>query len=198
MKWKRTSDTVLIKKYGNRRLYDTHHSRYVTLGEVADLVRGGADVRVIDAKSNSDLTQSTLMQIILDGRGAAQLLPVDLLTQLVRMEDEALAEFLGRYMTFALEVYTQVKHGAQAIAPWNPLATIPFAAANNLARLFAAQAEPEPAPEPEPQEPEPEPELPTEPMRATSSEVADLRRELADLKQTLAQLAAVTSPPKKG
>jgi polyhydroxyalkanoate synthesis repressor PhaR len=204
MKLRRGSgDKILIKKYGNRRLYDTHNSRYVTLGEVAELVRGGADARVIDAKSNEDLTQGTLMQIILDGRGAAQLLPVDLLTQLVRMEDEALAEFLGRYMTFALEVYMQVKHGAQAIAPWNPLATMPFAAANNLARLFTGVAgpapdgemPPEPEPEPEPEAaPAPEPAPPAAPlasqMQATSSEVADLRRELAELKQTLTHLAA--------
>ncbi|TMA14751.1 MAG: polyhydroxyalkanoate synthesis repressor PhaR, partial [Deltaproteobacteria bacterium] len=87
---------TLIKKYGNRRLYDTGHSRYITLEELADIIRGGEDVRVVDAKSGEDLTTGTLAQIIIEGRGAARLLPVPLLVQLIRMGDDALAEFLGQ------------------------------------------------------------------------------------------------------
>src|SRR4051794_35082758 len=93
---------TVIKKYGNRRLYDTRASAYITLEELADKVRRGADVRVVDAKTNADLTQSTLAQIILESRRASDLLPVPLLVQLIRMGDDALAEFLGRYMSFAL------------------------------------------------------------------------------------------------
>src|SRR5208283_462704 len=54
---------VVIKKYGNRRLYDAEASHYVTLGEIAAKVRQGAEVRVVDAKSGADLTQATLTQI---------------------------------------------------------------------------------------------------------------------------------------
>jgi polyhydroxyalkanoate synthesis repressor PhaR len=177
-RWKSgTGDKVLIKKYGNRRLYDTYHSRYVTLSEVAALIRGGSDVRVIDAKSNEDLTKATLMQILLDGRGAAQLLPAELLTELVRMEDAALGEFLGRYTAFALELYLQVKHGGRAVAPWNPLATVPMAA-NDGPTEESADSGPEPQPEP------------LAAMGATADEVAEIRRELAELKVTLAELAA--------
>ena len=197
MKWKRDRESILVKKYGNRRLYDTNQSRYVTLPDIADAIRNGATVHVVDAKTNRDLTQETLMQIILDGRGAAQLLPVDLLTQLVRMEDAALAEFLGRYMSFALELYFQVKQGAQAIAPWNPFATMPFSAASNLARFLGTAVPgttPPPADEPVAASPAPEPEpdddgAPDVAVQPSTPEVEALRRELDDLKQTLGELA---------
>jgi polyhydroxyalkanoate synthesis repressor PhaR len=132
----RSRATIVIKKYGNRRLYDTDLSRYVTLEELEDRIRRGDDVRVLDAKTNEDLTQQTLAQIILESRGAARLLPVPLLAQLIRMKDEALAEFFGRYVSTALELYLQARSGAEAVAPFVPMATMPFAASNALARMF--------------------------------------------------------------
>src|SRR5690242_1403213 len=57
---------VVIKKYGNRRLYDTSASRYVNLEEIAGMVRNGTDVQVVDAKTGEDLTRATLMQVIAD------------------------------------------------------------------------------------------------------------------------------------
>ncbi len=127
---------VTIKKYGNRRLYDTQDSRYITLEELAEKVRAGTDVRVVDVKTGADLTQPTLTQIIIESRGAAKLLPVNLLTQLIRLGDDALAEFLGRYVSGALEIYQQVRRGAQSVAPYNPLASLPLAATDALARLW--------------------------------------------------------------
>ena len=90
---------MLVKKYGNRRLYDTEESRYITLEELAGTVRQGKDVHVVDAKTGEDLTTATLAQIIIEGRGAGRLLPPALLVQLIRMGDDALAEFLGQYVT---------------------------------------------------------------------------------------------------
>ncbi len=124
-----------IKKYSNRRLYDTEQSRYITLEELTDMVRRGTDVRVIDAKSGEDLTQPTLVQLILEGQ-AAKLLPVPLLAQLIRMQDDALGEFLGRYVSAALEVYLTAKRGAQAVAPYFPLAQVPFSASHAMARAL--------------------------------------------------------------
>jgi len=98
---------MLVKKYGNRRLYDTDESKYITLEELAESVRRGKDVRVVDAKTGEDLTTGTLAQIIIEGRGAGRLLPPQLLVQLIRMGDDALAEFLGQYVSWALEVYLQ-------------------------------------------------------------------------------------------
>src|SRR5690349_2399355 len=105
---------TLIKKYGNRRLYDTAQSRYDTLEELAETVRSGTDVRVVDAKTHADLTQATLTQIIIESRHADQMLPVPLLTQLIRLGDDALAEFLGRYLAGALDMYLQARRGMQA------------------------------------------------------------------------------------
>lgn len=160
---------TLIKKYGNRRLYDTGLSRYITLEELAGHVRDGADVRVVDAKSGSDLTQATLAQIILESRGGSKLLPTTLLVQLIRMGDEALAEFFGRYVSGALELYLQAKSGAQAFAPLNPFATLPFTATNALARLFSGGGQSAAAP----------------PAGASGEDVASLRRELDELRREM-------------
>jgi len=172
--------TITVKKYGNRRLYDTADSRYVTMEELAEKIRKGADAKIIDAKSGQDITQATLTQIIIESRGAAKLLPVPFLLQLIRMREDALAEFMGRWMSWALAVYTQARQGARAVAQYNPLAMAPFAATNALARLLngpAAWTEPEASPPPPP-----EPEAPPEPA---NDAVAELRRELEELKKSL-------------
>jgi polyhydroxyalkanoate synthesis repressor PhaR len=126
----------LIKKYPNRRLYDTTDSAYITLDELVSRVKGGADVRIVDATTGEDLTQQTLAQMLFDGRGAARFLSTPLLLQLVRLGDDALADFLGRYVATALEFYLQSRRTAQAFAPFNPFATLPFAATESLARLL--------------------------------------------------------------
>lgn len=180
---------VIIKKYSNRRLYDTGLSRYITLDELAGRVRNGDRIRVIDAKSGLDLTQPTLAQIILESRGANKLLPTPLLARLIRMQDEDLAEFFGRYMTWALELYLQAKRGATSIAPFNPLIGLPFQASNALARMIEGVApwrgnqtvslgphartgdEPEPDDDDEP---------------TTRRELEELRAELAALRESLA------------
>jgi polyhydroxyalkanoate synthesis repressor PhaR len=135
------SAPVVIKKYGNRRLYDTAESRYITLAELEASVRRGVEVRVVDSKTSEDLTQATLVQIILDSRGAGTLLPVALLTQLIRMGDDALAEFFGRYLSYALELYVQAKHGVQSFAPYNPFSAVSFDPAGGLSRMWQRPGE---------------------------------------------------------
>ncbi|GAB4509878.1 MAG: hypothetical protein Tsb0020_26660 [Haliangiales bacterium] len=130
------SEPTLIKKYGNRRLYDTGESCYITLEELSRKIRAGTDVRVIDAKSGEDLTQGTLTQIIIEGRGAARMLPVPLLMQLIRLGDDVLAEFFGRYLSDALTLYLEMKRGASAVARYNPFAAVPLAASDALARVW--------------------------------------------------------------
>jgi polyhydroxyalkanoate synthesis repressor PhaR len=189
---------MVIKKYGNRRLYDTTRSAYVTLEELADTVRRGAAVRVVDAKTNEDLTQQTLAQIILESRRAADLLPVPLLVQLIRMGDDALAEFLGRFLTNALQLYLQAKQGAQYVTPVNPFAQVPFQATDAMARLFSGFGVPglgswppagfpgvsDPgAMPPSPPPPAPQQTRPSE--QSTADDVAELRRELDELKDAL-------------
>jgi polyhydroxyalkanoate synthesis repressor PhaR len=183
---------LIVKKYSNRRLYDTEQSRYITQEELAEKIRLGADVRVIDAATGGDLTQVTLAQIILESRGASRLLPVPLLVQLIRMGDDSLAEFFGRYMSGALDLYLHAKEGAAAIAPYNPFVNVPFAATNALARLLMGSGggafgwrDPPPAVVPS-HLPSPPPPLPSPPpVRESSEEMKDLRRELDELKRAL-------------
>jgi polyhydroxyalkanoate synthesis repressor PhaR len=163
---------VLIKKYGNRRLYDTERSRYITLEELAEMIRQGndQDVRVVGAKDGEDLTTATLAQIIMEGRGAARLLPVPILLQLIRMADGALAEFLGKYVSWALDAYLKATKGALSMAPLNPF----LAPGGGLARMFGL----------EPKAPD-EPTPPSPPPAAPRDDVAELRRELEELKRSL-------------
>jgi polyhydroxyalkanoate synthesis repressor PhaR len=160
---------VVIKKYGNRRLYDAEASRYVTLGEVATKIRKGAEVRVVDAKTNADLTQPTLAQVILEDRNAGQLLPIPLLHQLIRMGDDALADFLGRYVTRALELYLQARQGMGAVGAFNPFASA-FAPSDALGSFFAGERPPAGV---------------AQPTASVSREVEELRREVDALKKTV-------------
>ena len=81
----------LIKRYESRKLYDTEESRYVSLDEVAEWIRGGQQVRVVDNASSADVTAQTLTQIILDeGRRGTSLLPNELLHELVRAGQKAM------------------------------------------------------------------------------------------------------------
>ncbi|MBN4059173.1 hypothetical protein JYT22_00810 [Endomicrobium sp. AH-315-J14] len=173
---------LVVKKYSNRRLYDTRKSGYITLDELADTIRDGTDVQVVDAKSGKDLTQATLAQIILDSRGAAKLLPVNLLTQLIRMGDEALAEFFGKYVSFSLEMYLTARRGANAVQPYFPLATLPFTATNAMARMFSGimpwQGQGAPAAE-MPTAPGPMPEP------VAGDDIAALREEIEALKRAI-------------
>jgi len=93
----------VIRKYGNRRLYDTGESRYVTLDDVARLVRAGHDVQVLDAASGDDLTRLVLTQVILDeARQKRGELPVDFLRQLIVAEGQAVRDFFRWYVETAL------------------------------------------------------------------------------------------------
>ncbi|MFT3697261.1 MAG: polyhydroxyalkanoate synthesis regulator DNA-binding domain-containing protein [Kofleriaceae bacterium] len=207
--------TVLIKKYGNRRLYDTGDSRYITLDELAAKVRSGTDVRVVDAQNGEDLTQATLVQVVLEAGNAAKFLPVQLLTQMIRLSDDSLAEFFSRYVTSALDLYLQAKRGVQSIGSFNPLAQIPMAAGDALARMwmnnpFAQYQQPAPSygnggyPAPPPPYPVAAPPPPGaesmpehEPPETKGDDVAAMRRELEELKQAVRDSIQAKRPTKK-
>ncbi len=105
---------VVIKKYGNRRLYDTAASRYVNLDEIAGFIREGKDVRVLDAKTGKDLTRVTLTQIITeDARDKPTGLPLELLRQLVVASDEVRQEFVMWYLKSAFDAYQKVQETVQ-------------------------------------------------------------------------------------
>ena len=97
---------VLIRKYGDRRLYDTSASRYVNLKDIARMVRDGIDdVSVVDGRSDRNLTHIILTQVIVEDAKEQQIaLPLQLLTQLVRASDKATHDFLSWYLDTTLDL----------------------------------------------------------------------------------------------
>lgn len=97
-------ETVVIKKYANRRLYNTETSTYVTLDDLAAMVRSDRDFVVYDAKTGDELTHSVLTQIIVDQESKGQtLLPIPFLRQLIRFYDDSIARMVPTYLQFSLE-----------------------------------------------------------------------------------------------
>jgi len=97
-------EVVVIKKYANRRLYNTETSTYVTLDDLAAMVRSDRDFVVYDAKTGDELTHSVLTQIIVDQEGKGQtLLPIPFLRQLIRFYDDSIARMVPTYLQFSLE-----------------------------------------------------------------------------------------------
>jgi len=109
-----TSSVILIKKYGNRRLYDTAGSRYVNLEDIAAHIRAGREVRVVDATSGKDLTRVILTQIITeDAKDKPTGLPLELLRQLIIASDEVRQEFLMWYLKSAFDTYQKLQDTVQ-------------------------------------------------------------------------------------
>jgi polyhydroxyalkanoate synthesis repressor PhaR len=104
-------DKVKLKKYGNRRLYDMEKSAYVTLNQVADLIRQGRQVEVVDAKSKEDVTASILSQIILEeAKNKNILLPVPVLHLIIQYGDNILGEFFEKYLQQMIQTYLAHRH----------------------------------------------------------------------------------------
>jgi polyhydroxyalkanoate synthesis repressor PhaR len=104
-------DAVVIKKYANRRLYDTEGSAYVTLNQVADMIRGGRQVQVVDARTGEDVTAFILAQIIMErAREKNILMPSPLLHLIIRYGDNILEEFFEKYLEQVLKNYLAYKN----------------------------------------------------------------------------------------
>jgi polyhydroxyalkanoate synthesis repressor PhaR len=101
--------TRLIKKYPNRRLYDTHTSAYITLSDVKDLVLGHVDFQVVDAKTGEDITRSILLQIILDEEGGvAPMFTSDLLSHMIRFYGNAMQGMMGKYLENNIRSFSEM------------------------------------------------------------------------------------------
>ncbi|MFZ0420003.1 MAG: polyhydroxyalkanoate synthesis regulator DNA-binding domain-containing protein [Candidatus Sulfotelmatobacter sp.] len=106
---------VVIKKYGNRRLYDSSNSKYVNLDDIAEFIRAGQNVQVVDAKTGQDLTRVTLTQIITeDAKDKPTGLPLELLRQLIVASDEVRQEFIMWYLKSAFDTYQRVQDAVQS------------------------------------------------------------------------------------
>ena len=107
-----------IKKYANRRLYNTASSAYVTLADLAKMVKSGEDFVVFDAKSNEDITRSVLTQIIFEQEGieGQSLLPTTFLRQLIRFYGDSMQALLPSYLEFSIDRFTGEKQAMSEAA----------------------------------------------------------------------------------
>jgi polyhydroxyalkanoate synthesis repressor PhaR len=106
---------MLIKKYPNRRLYNTSSRAYVNLNDLAALIRKGEEVQVVDARTGEDITRVVLTQIILeDAKDAPTGLPLELLRQLIMASDQAGQEFIMWYLKSAFDTYQNVQDAVQS------------------------------------------------------------------------------------
>ena len=106
----KTDGPVTIKKYANRRLYNTGTSTYVTLEDLATMVKNGEDFAVSDAKTGEDITRSVLTQIIFEQEnkeGAQNLLPINFLRQLIRFYGDSMQKLVPSYLEVSLESFTR-------------------------------------------------------------------------------------------
>jgi polyhydroxyalkanoate synthesis repressor PhaR len=105
------TERIKLKKYANRRLYDTDKSTYVTLNQVADDIKQGRQVAVVDAKTKEDVTAFILTQIILEQAKIKHiLLPVPLLHLIIQYGDNVLGEFFEKYLQQMIQAYIAHKH----------------------------------------------------------------------------------------
>ena len=102
-------DRILIKRYGNRRLYNTETSEYVNYQDLVKLIRDGHDVQVIDSRTKSDVTKAVLMQVILEEEKTQSVLPVSFLFQLIRSRETAVQDFFKNYLSSSFEAYLKTK-----------------------------------------------------------------------------------------
>ena len=178
----------VIKKYENRRLYDTEESGYINLEQVARLIREGQEVRVVDAKTGEDLTRHVLTQIIVDDsrdkRGGP---PLDFLRDLIKTRDDAQKDFLQWYLSTAADAYRKVQE-AWPTPSWPTLGDQRKAWAKMFDPLGTMQSAMRSARGNSAPKEEPQPDEPAEPDGSEAR--ASANDDLADLKKRLEELEA--------
>jgi len=108
------SEVRMIKKYPNRRLYDTANSGYITLADVKQMVLGGIEFKVVDAKTNDDLTRAILLQIILDEEaGGMPMFSSEMLAQLIRFYGTAQQTIMGQYIEQNVQAFLAIQKKLQ-------------------------------------------------------------------------------------
>ena len=198
---------VVIKKYANRRLYNTASSSYVTLDHLSDMVKEGIDFVVYDAKTGEDITRPVLAQIIFDeeSRGSS-LLPIQFLRQLISFYGDSMQSFLPSYLELSLDSFTKQQErlvkgfgagalGSGVLGSKGPgMAAYEEQVRQNMAMFdramkmfspFGLTATGAPAASPSAEEPAPAPEGPAE-----SDELSDLKKQMEAMRREIDRLAS--------
>ncbi|MEJ1297978.1 MAG: polyhydroxyalkanoate synthesis repressor PhaR [Candidatus Sedimenticola sp. (ex Thyasira tokunagai)] len=123
----------LIKKYPNRRLYDTELSRYITLANIRELVIKGISFKVVDTSSNGDLTRSILLQIMLDEESRGEpLFSPNMLAQIIRFHGGTSQGVFARYLEESLTLFVQQQEKIESTVDADPTETMSDMAENNI------------------------------------------------------------------
>jgi polyhydroxyalkanoate synthesis repressor PhaR len=136
----------VIRKYPNRRLYDTVESRYVTLADIRRLVVERVDFLVLDRKTQQDITRSILLQVIAEQEGAGEsLMSRDFLSQVIRSYGSGLQDFVGRYLDESIQLFAReqrdLRDRFKNVVGIDPLETVTAVAQKNYQRWKAVQEE---------------------------------------------------------
>jgi polyhydroxyalkanoate synthesis repressor PhaR len=164
---------VTIKKYANRRLYDTESSSYITLDRLAQMVREGREFEVVDAKTGEDITRQVLTQIIVDeeARGAT-MLPLNFLKQLIGLYGNSMQNFVPQYLEAAMDSFQRNQSAVKEAFSGNVFADLAkrnMAMFEDASRAFSGKPKPEAKP--------------------SGSEVDELRAALAELQAKVDRLS---------
>ena len=164
---------MTIKKYANRRLYDTESSTYITLDRLAAMVREGREFEVVDAKTGEDITRQVLTQIIVDeeARGAT-MLPINFLKQLIGLYGNSMQNFVPQYLEAAMDAFQRNQSAARDAFGGNMFADLAkrnMAMFEDAAQAFTGKGKPAEKP--------------------SSSEVDELKAELDALKAKVDKLS---------
>ena len=193
-----SNDVIVIKKYANRRLYNTSTSSYVTLGTLCMMVKEGQDFVVRDAKSGKDITRSVLTQIIVEEENKGQnLLPIFFLRQLICFYGDSLQNVVSRYLDSTMAAFTQNQeqfqlHFSKNMVNANPISKMEELGQQNLAIFqqtvgmfshFGGDGQKRDAAQ------EPKPDTTTLPDDNVNNELDRLRQQLAKIQQQLNRLS---------
>jgi polyhydroxyalkanoate synthesis repressor PhaR len=170
----KSTGKVTIKKYANRRLYDTESSSYITLDRLAQMVREGREFEVVDAKTGEDITRQVLTQIIVDeeSRGGATMLPINFLKQLIGLYGNSMQSVVPQYLEAAMEAFQRNQSAVRDAFGGNMFADIAkrnMAIFEDAAQAFGGKPKSEAKP--------------------SSSEVDQLKAELAALQAKVDRLS---------
>ncbi len=197
-------DPVVVKKYANRRLYNTETSTYVTLEDLAQMVRSERDFVVFDAKTGDDLTHAVLTQIIVEQEsrsGGQTLLPIPFLRQLIRFYGDAMERMVPSYLQISMETLTKEqdrfrKQFANAFTPQGAFEAYQEQARKNLAMFeqamtmftpFTPGKATAPKKDDAPSAKEPPPSPKSEP--AAGSDLDDMKSQLAAMQAKIEKLS---------
>ncbi|MBX3445276.1 MAG: polyhydroxyalkanoate synthesis repressor PhaR [Parvibaculaceae bacterium] len=192
-------DVIVIKKYANRRLYNTATSSYVTLDHLCEMVKQSKEFVVRDAKTGEDITRSVLTQIIFEEEGKGQnLLPINFLRQLIRFYGDSLQSFIPSYLEMSMNSFSKeqekLRHrvtsalgGRERLTQFEDQIRQNLEMFDNAMRMFSPFSRPatgrgEPKDQPKPEKTEAEP-------GKTGGELDELKKQLAQMQAQLEALS---------